>query len=349
MQKYIPVATVGLFLIGGYGVRITSHAAAPKSKMTPVPLTSMPVSRPTTFPQNNINPPASNTKTPTTPKASSTDPVIAAAGDIACALTPKAEGEKQGQELCQMQATSDLLLETPLAAVLPLGDTQYEEGALEQFQKSYAPSWGRVKNISHPAVGNHEYGTANAAGYFGYFGSLAGDKSKGYYSYDLGQWHLIALNGNCKEVGGCQPGSSQETWLKADLAAHPTQCTLAYWHQPRFSSALHGNNTDYETIWQDLYQAGVELVLNGHDHDYERFAPQTPDGRPDSRRGIREFVVGTGGESLYPFMSIQPNSEVRNNQTYGVLKLTLHPTSYSWQFVPQKGKTFTDAGQDICH
>ncbi|MGH2416500.1 MAG: metallophosphoesterase family protein, partial [Microcystaceae cyanobacterium] len=226
---------------------------------------------------------------------------------------------------------------------------QYPAGALSDFNTSYDPTWGRVKEIAHPVVGNHEYGTSGASGYFSYLGTAAGDPKKGYYSYDVGRWHLIALNSNCQEVGGCGVGSPQEKWLKADLAAHPAKCTLAYWHHPRFSSALHGNNRAYDAFWQDLYAAGAEIVLNGHDHDYERFASQTPSATADSKRGIREFVVGTGGKSLYPFLQVQPNSEVRDNETYGVLKLTLHSNGYSWQFMPVKGKTFTDSGRGVCH
>lgn len=237
---------------------------------------------------------------------SPSDPVIAAAGDIACEPTMNSNiNGRQAGQTCHMQATSDLLMAQRFEAVLALGDLQYEDGALVKFQKSYDLTWGRVKAITHPAVGNHEYGTPGAAGYFSYFGGAAGAKDKGYYSFDIGAWHLIALNANCTKVG-CQAGSAQEQWLKADLAKHPAKCTLAYWHQPRFSSALHGNNAATDAFWQDLYQAGAEIVLNGHDHDYERFAPQTPAAIADPQRGIREFVVGTGGKSLYPFIKVQP-------------------------------------------
>ncbi|WP_013325340.1 metallophosphoesterase family protein [Gloeothece verrucosa] len=277
-------------------------------------------------------------------------PIIAAAGDIACSPTSLYYRDGNGtSNNCHQKATSDILLKAKLTAVLPLGDTQYETGAFSAFEKSYAPSWGRVKNISHPVVGNHEYVTAGANGYYKYFGVAAGDSSKGYYSYDLGQWHMIALNANCSQVGGCESGSPQEKWLKADLAAHKNLCSLAYWHQPRFSSGEHGNDSSYKAFWQDLYAAGVEVILNGHDHNYERFAPQSPNGQPDASRGIREFVVGTGGKNLYHFRNIQPNSEVRNNDTYGVLMLSLEPKSYSWQFIPEAGKTFTDSGSTPCH
>jgi hypothetical protein len=330
MKGYLAALTLGAFvLVGSVFVGFRSlHAVTPEGR---VPVKA-----------------EESTTDPNLPQEA--DPVIAAAGDIACELKgPKSAEESTDEDTCHMKATSDLLVRAKLAAVLPLGDTQYEDGALVQFQKSYEPTWGRVKAISHPAVGNHEYGTAGASGYFSYFGTAAGEKDKGYYSFDIGSWHLIALNANCDQVGGCQAGSLQEKWLKADLAAHPTLCTLAYWHQPRFSSALHGNDPASDAFWQDLYQAGADVVLNGHDHAYERFGPQTPGAIADPERGIREFVVGTGGNSLYPFLKTQSNSEVRNNQTYGVLKLTLHPKGYDWQFVPEKGKTFTDSGTSACH
>jgi hypothetical protein len=288
----------------------------------------------------------------TQPTFASGDPVIAAAGDIAC--DPRSSHYKQGkgtEDNCRMKATSDLLVNANLAAVLPLGDNQYERGSFENFQQSYDPTWGRVKSITRPVVGNHEYLTNGAYGYFKYFGAaIAGDWKKGYYSYDIGSWHLIALNSNCQAVGGCQAGSTQEKWLKADLAAHPNACTLAYWHHPRFSSGKHhGNDGTYDAFWKTLYASGVEIVLNGHEHNYERFAPQSPDAKLDPKQGIRQFVVGTGGKSLYPFGKSQANSEVRNADTYGVLMLTLHPNGYSWKFVPEAGKNFTDSGSDVCH
>jgi acid phosphatase type 7 len=246
-------------------------------------------------------------------------PVIAAAGDIACDLSSdKSDEESVSRETCHMQVTADLLKSLKLTAMLPLGDNQYEDGTLEKFQKSYAPTWGQFLSISHPVAGNHEYEAPGASGYYKYFGAKAGEPTKGYYSYNIGQ-------------------------------AHPESCTLAYWHQPRFSSALHGNNKDTDAFWQDLYQAGADIVLNGHDHDYERFAPQTPNAKADVKRGIREFVVGTGGRSLYLFINEQPNSEVRNDDTYGVLELKLYPKSYDWKFIPETGKTFSDAGRGTCH
>lgn len=287
------------------------------------------------------------------------DPVIAAAGDIACDPASLSFNKGDGNaSSCRQKYTSDLLMDTGLAAVLPLGDVQYECGGYTAFLQSYDRSWGRQKSISHPVVGNHEYlltgGTdcndlnEGAKGYFRYFGAAAGDPSQGYYSYDIGSWHLIALNSNCGDAGGCGYGSPQMNWLLTDLAAHPNLCTLAYWHIPLFSSGGRaGINT--QSIWEVLYSHDVDVVLNGHDHIYERFAPQAPDGTPDSERGIQEFVVGTGGANLTDIEQVAANSLVRNNDTYGILKMTLHPSGYDWQFVPEAGKTFTDSGSAQCH
>jgi hypothetical protein len=248
-----------------------------------------------------------------------------------------------------MKRTSDLLVSEQPARVLTLGDNQYEIGGLSRFLDSYDPTWGRVKAITRPSLGNHEYMTAGAAGHFDYFGAAAGARDKGYYSFNVGQWHLIALNSNCSEAGGCSAGSPQETWLRNDLASHAQACTLAYWHHPRFSSGPHGNAASMQPIWQALYDGNAEIVLSGHDHDYERFAPQDASGAADPARGIREFVVGTGGKSHYSTSGPKPNSEVRNSSTFGVLKLALHAKSYDWKFTPEAGQTFTDAGSGSCH
>jgi hypothetical protein len=217
-----------------------------------------------------------------------------------------------------------------------------------------------VKFKTRPAPGNHDYYTTGASGYFGYFGSAAGDSSKGYYSYDLGSWHVVVLNSNDLTDGNgsciyvsCASGSAQEQWLKADLAAHPTRCTLAYWHHPLFTSdslEAAGPATAVRPFWDDLYAAGADLVLNGHAHMYERFAPQRPDGTRDDTNGIREIVTGTGGYLEHSATSpAATNSQVLNNDTFGLTKLTLGNGWYSWQFLPQVGKTFTDSGRTSCH
>jgi len=267
---------------------------------------------------------------------SGTDPVVVGAGDIAdCGL--------QGDE------KTAVLLDNIQGTVITMGDNVYESGTVSEFNNCYNPTWGRQKYRTRPSPGNHEYRTTDAAGYFGYFGSAAGDPTKGYYSYSLGAWHIIELNSNCSEVGGCGANSAQWNWLQADLAAHPALCTLAYWHTPLFSSGEHGDTSTVKPFWQLLYQAGVELVLNGHDHDYERFAPQNPDGVADPVNGIREFVVGTGGKSLRAIGVPSSNSEVHNDNTWGVIELTLHSAGYEWKFIPVAGKTFTDSGSGTCH
>jgi hypothetical protein len=237
---------------------------------------------------------------------------------------------------------------------------QYECGEGSDFTSFYAPSWGRVKAISHPVVGNHEYQTSTdpankcygnptgAKAYFDYFGSPAGQMGKGYYSFNLGQWHLIALNSNCSDAGGCGVGSPQWTWLRNDLTNNTKACTLAYWHIPLYSS---GGRAELNTkqFYQLLYDFNADLVLTAHDHTYERFAPQDASGRVDNARGIRQFVVGTGGRSLTSWATSAPNSQKRTNTTFGVLKVTLHPNAYDWQFVPIAGQSFTDSGTTACH
>lgn len=263
--------------------------------------------------------------------------VLVGAGDIA-----------DCNGLSGAEATAKLLDEIP-GTVMAVGDLAYPDGTKENFA-CYDRTWGREKSRTRPAVGNHEFHSSSATPYFDYFGAIAGDPKDGYYSYDLGSWHVIVLNSECDDVGGCNVGSRQEKWLRADLAAHPAACTLGYWHKPLFSSGdKHGNDPEIKPLWQALYDANAEVVVNGHDHDYERFAPQNPDGAADPSRGIREFVVGTGGKSHRPFGSPKPNSELRNSDTFGVLKLTLSKNGYDWQFIPEAGKNFTDAGSGSCH
>ena len=282
---------------------------------------------------------------------------IAAAGDIACDPANGAFNGGVGRGLlCRQRATSDLIVGAGYDAVLALGDLQYENGTLAQFNASYDPSWGRVKAITHPVPGNHEYETAGAAGYYQYFGAAAGDPAKGYYSFDLAGWHLVALNSNCSAVGGCGAGSAQEQWLRADLAAHASAtCTLAYWHHPRFSSGEHGSSSTYQAFWQALYDANADVVLVGHDHDYERFAPQTPSGELDTARGVRQWVVGAGGKEVRTFSTLRPNSEARDRTSLGVLELTLGPNGYEWRYVTAVSRylptfgAFEDSGTDACH
>jgi len=232
---------------------------------------------------------------------------------------------------------------------MAVGDLAYPDGSKENFV-CYDKTWGRAKSRTRPAPGNHEFHSAGGTPYFEYFGAAAGDPKTGYYSYELGTWHIIVLNSECKDVGGCDAGSPQEKWLRADLAAHPVACTLAYWHKPLFSSGgAHGNDLTVKPLFQALYDANADVVVNGHDHDYERFAPQDPEGAADSKRGIREFVAGTGGKNHRPFGEPKPNSELRDATAFGVLKLTLKLDGYDWQFIPEAGKSFTDSGSGNCH
>ena len=297
-----------------------------------------------------------NSSPPSVPVAATTgpavpgDPSVLAFGDSACDPTNTAFRNGLGTATqCHQRAVSDLAWNSSPAAVLPLGDEQYEIGSFAAFQQSYDPAWGRVGSIARPVPGNHEYLTAGGSGYYTYFGSAAGSPSTGWYSYDVGGWHLIALNGECASIGGCAAGSPEEAWLRADLAAHPGSCTLAYWHEPRWSSGWeHGSDARYATFWQDLYNGGVDVVLNGHDHDYERFAPQNAWGDPDAAHGIREFVVGTGGEELEPAGPLENNSEVFSSTTFGALRLTLHASSYDWSFLPDTGGAALDSGSEAC-
>jgi acid phosphatase type 7 len=289
------------------------------------------------------------------------DAYIAAAGDVACdPVSPSFAGGLGTARSCHALYTSDLLLKMDLWSVLLLGDSQYNDAPLWKYRQSFDRSWGRLKSLIRPVPGNHEYGTDGAAGYFDYFNGTgevdgpAGPRGAGYYSFDAGDWHIVALNSQCghrpaqPQVPGCEPGSAQERWLRADLAAHPAACTLAYWHHPLISSRL-GVDEAVRPLWEALVEAGVDVVLTGHDHAYERFAPLGAAGQLDLERGIRQFVVGTGGKSHQRERSVLPESEVRNSRVYGVLQLRLRSRSYHWTFVPEAGRRFTDSGARSCH
>jgi calcineurin-like phosphoesterase family protein len=269
----------------------------------------------------------------TTPAAVG-DPVITAAGDICGGC----------------EATAVLVEAIDPTYALTLGDNQYSDGALSEYLADYDRSWGRFKSETYPAPGNHDWHTANAQGYRDYFGTRADPDGDGntWYSWNVGNWHLISLDSDCGDVGGCGAGSPQYEWLAADLLADAHQCTLAYWHHPRFSSGTtHGGRTSVQPFWELLYDEGAEIVLSGHEHNYERFGPQSPTGEADPE-GITEFVVGTGGAGHYPFGNPEPNSLVRNATTSGVLKLALHTRSYDFQFVSVAGEGFTDSGSGSC-
>lgn len=257
--------------------------------------------------------------------AASPDPILVGAGDIA-AWPPGRKGKDE--------ATAKLLDEVVAkhrgrTVVITLGDNAYESGLTSEYRQYYMRTWGRHKAITRPVPGNHEYYSARARGYYRYFGV------RPYYAYDVGAWRMYALNSEIAH----RAGSPQERWLRRDLAAHPARCVLAYWHKPRYSSGPHGSNRSMQALWQALADHRAEVVLSGHDHDYERFAPQ---------QGIVQIVVGTGGNFLYPFKRRAPGSVVRNDRTFGVILLTLHRAGYDFEFVPIAGQTFRDRGSGSC-
>ncbi|HEU4701081.1 MAG TPA: metallophosphoesterase, partial [Conexibacter sp.] len=279
---------------------------------------------------------------PATAPARVSGPLLVAAGDVACA-----PGVPRTRSACHQLDTAALIARLQPDVVAALGDLQYEAGSSAGFRGSYDRTWGTFRERTRPAVGNHEYGTPGAAGYFAYFGARAGRLGKGWYSYELGRWHVVVLNSNCYAVG-CGAGSPQQRWLRAELAAHPVRCTLAYWHHPRFSSGLHGSDDALAPLWRTLQRGGVDVALSGHDHDYERFAPQDADGRLDRARGIVQFVVGTGGKSHYPILLADRDSRAHAS-VFGVLALTLGRGAYRWRFVAEPGVAFADRGSARCH
>lgn len=242
-----------------------------------------------------------------------------------------------------------------LAAALPgdillLGDIAYENGTADDFGRCFDPAWAPLKPRLHPAPGNHDYNTGGAAPYFAYFGTAAGEPGKGYYSFDVGGWHVVALNSNCAALaGGCGEGSAMLAWLQGDLASHRAACTLAFWHHPRFTSGLHGATVAMQPAWAALAASGAELVISGHDHHYERFAPLDARGAPDDTFGLRQFVVGTGGATLVPTFRTAAHSEAKDVATYGLLRLELLPGAYRWEFVPASPAGYRDSGEGLCH
>ncbi len=298
------------------------------------------------------------TNVPSTQNASAIDPVIAAVGD----MVPGA-ATHCSPATCKQLQVSQLILDMHPTYFFALGDTQYEHGEYSDFLTYYDPSFGRLKAITRPAIGNHEYDDPAAkndptkAGYWDYFNGIgnfsgvAGDRDKGYYAFDVGTWRVYVLNTNCSQVGGCRAGSPQEKWLRADLAANPRECQLMYYHHPYVSSDTREFSyyEDQYALWQDFYQYGGDIVLTGHSHFYERYALMNPDRQADPTYGIREIIVGTGGSNVYAPGTPLPLTEAQNGDTYGALKMVLHPDSYDWQFVPIPGETFTDSGSQPCH
>ena len=278
----------------------------------------------------------------TTSPAGADEIALYAAGDIADCRDSSAAESPAAQTAALIAAQ---LARQPQARVLTMGDNTYPKGDPSEFAQCYAPTWGRFKEVTLPAPGNHDYYTAGGAGYFGYFGAQAGPAQRGYYRTQVGKWRLFSLNSYLQDP---QQHAQQLAWLQQELASSPKGCTLAYWHHPLFSSGGHGNDPRMLDVWKVLQAAHVDVVLNGHDHDYERFAPQDSNGKADPQ-GIREFVVGTGGTPLSPALLRRANSEAINTRSHGVLKLTLHEHGYDWEFLPVAKDGFTDKGSASCH
>jgi hypothetical protein len=257
--------------------------------------------------------------------------IFAGAGDIA---------------MCDRNAVdTGALLDSIGGLIFTLGDNAYFQGTRQQYRDCYDTTWGRHKGRTFPVPGNHEYESPGALPYFEYFGELAGGpEGRGYYSFEVGDWHAVALNSNIS----VSASSAQAMWLRADLAANRTRCTIAYWHHPLFTSGPDGDTPSMRELWRILYEANAEIVLNAHEHMYERFAPQDPDGRLDNARGIRQFIAGTGGAFLYQPVTLHPNSEIRIS-SFGVLKLTLSSDRYQWEFIRVGGAGATDGGSGVCH
>jgi len=278
-----------------------------------------------------------------------TEVLVAAAGDVACDPDDDLfEGGRGKGRFCRQLASAKAVSRAGARAVFVLGDVQYDDATLGEFRRSYDKSWGRFKSITYPAIGNHEYYATNASGYFDYFGRRAGKRGLGYYSTDMGAWHVVSLNSNC-ELINCARGSRQYRWLRRDLRESQATCDVAIMHHPRFSSGPHGDQRAVVPLWRLLYRAGVDVALAGHDHTYERFAPLRPDGSVDRESGIRSFVVGTGGAGTYWFEGRAAHSQAREADSIGVLFLSLRAGGYDWRFERVAGERFSDSGKDRCH
>ncbi|VVB99911.1 3',5'-cyclic adenosine monophosphate phosphodiesterase CpdA [uncultured archaeon] len=252
---------------------------------------------------------------------------------------------------CGLSGNTILVSRIPGAVpgrILGLGDYPHGTGLPSEYLDCFAPYWDAFKQRFYPVPGNHDYMTPGAEGYFGYFGPAAGDRNKGYYSFDLGQWHFVALNTNCTDVN-CDAGSAQEKWLRSDLSANSGKCTIAFMHHPAFSTGVHGDENSVSAIWHALYDEGVDVALTGHEHSYERFAPLDANGKADYAKGVRLFIVGTGGATLRKLNGSVYPVEVKNDSSHGMLALRLYSNSYEWEFLPAEGYTFTDRGAGTCH
>ena len=325
-------------ILGGAGAADRAPRAGPRTSVTASSSDASAVGPPATATRPSP-PPTTTPTTAPTPTAAPTqrpEPVLVGAGDIA-------DCDSRGDE-----ATAALLDDID-GTVFTAGDNVYESATEAAFRDCYEPSWGRHLARTRPAAGNHDWASGTIRAYLDYFGArAAGPEGETWYAYELGAWRIIVLDSDCGAVGGCDPDSAQGRWLAETLSGSDARCTLAVWHHPRFSSGYHGNDAGVAPFWKALYEAGADVIINGHDHDYERFAPQDPSGTEDRARGLREFVVGTGGRALRRFYDIQPNSELRASLDHGVLALTLHEGSYSWQFHAAT-TDFSDRGTARCH
>ena len=327
------------------GCSAPAGAAPAGAQPTLAPTIALPTqtSTPTSEPAPTLTPSPAPTDTPAfTPTP--TPAVLIGAGDVAyCGDAPEYQGDDQNAALIEAL----LLPAAPHAVVFVAGDIVQGEGRAVEYRNCFDPTWGRFKERIRPVPGNHDYMTTGAAPYYEYFGEAAGQPGLGYYSYDVGDWHIVALNSNCNDIA-CGPNSDQVKWLEQDLANNPKTCTLAYWHHPRFSSGLAGGSGSVNPFWRTVVEMGVDVVVNGHDHDYERFAPMGVEGNADPN-GPRLFIVGTGGGVLREFGEVKPNSEVRYSGTNGVIQFKLYPTSYEWTFYPVDDPAKTDMGTGTCH
>ena len=340
ISRTLLLAAASLALLGGCGA--DQPVSPTPEPPTPVPTQPQPEPQPPTPPQPkpdsqpqpkpDSQPQPPQPPPPPPPPPPATTATLVGAGDIAVCGSSGAEQTAK-------------LLDKISGEVFAAGDNAYSAGSLTQYQQCYHPSWGRHKSRTHPVPGNHEYETAGASGYFSYFGSAAGPSNRGYYSYNVGAWHVVALNSE----QSTSSGDAQLVWLAQDLKANPAKCTAAILHKPRFSSGNHGDQTHLQALWQVLYDNGVDVVVSGHDHHYERFAPMTPSGARDDARGIRSFVVGTGGAAFYGVGSPRANSEFITNKYFGVLRLDLSATSFAWQFVTAPDGKVMVSGTANCH
>lgn len=326
---------------------IITGCSKPQQQPTILPTISLPSETPfpptathTPLPTSTHTPAA--TETPV-PSPTPTPAVLIGAGDIAfCGSEPPYDGDEQTAAIIL-----GLLEQEPHAVVFTSGDTVYGDGTMTELKKCFSPSWGQFKDRIRPSPGNHDYQTDQGAPYYAYFGAAAGEPGLGYYSYDLGEWHIVAMNSVCTDIA-CGSDSRQVQWLIEDLQASNSKCTLMYWHHPRFSSGLAAGTSAVSAFWRTAYEMGADVVVNGHDHNYERFAPLDAGGNADTN-GIQLFIVGTGGAVLREMGAIRDHSEVRYSGTNGVIAFRLFPGQYEWQFIPADDPALTDTGVGICH